>query len=106
MNITRIIEKIKNIFRKEEAEEDYVKACALCEFCTESPEEDGTVFTCEKYGKVEEDHVCRKFRYDLLKREPMQRRALPKLEFVSLDDEEEQKETKEETNENDSGKEI
>ena len=105
MNIKKIIEKIKNRFHKED-ETDYVKVCALCEFCTESPEEDGTVFTCEKYGKVEEDHSCRKFKYDLLKREPMARREMPKLEFVSLDDEEENEEPKEDTNENDTGKEI
>ena len=60
----------------------------------------------KKYGKVEEDHSCRKFKYDLLKREPMARREMPKLEFVSLDDDEENEEPKEDTNENDTGKEI
>ena len=108
VNIKQTIENIKNRFRKEN-ENDYAKVCALCEFCTESPDESGesTVFTCEKYGAVEEDHTCRKFRYDLLKREPLKRRALPTLEYVSLDDEEEEnEETKEVTNENESGKEI
>ena len=110
MNIKQTIENLKNRFRGEK-EDDYAKICALCEFCTESPDENGeaTVFTCEKYGTVEEDHTCRKFRYDLLKREPLQRRALPSLEFVSLDDDEENEEseeTKEVTNENESGKEI
>ena len=105
MNIKKIIENMKKRFGKED-ETDYMKVCALCEFCTETPEEDGTVFTCEKYGKVEEDHSCRKFRYDLLKRAPKARREMPKLEFVSLDDEEENEETKEDTNENDTGKEI
>ena len=48
------------------------RKCAFCEF--------GTVITfssgeeldmiCKKHGIVPRDHVCRCFRYDLLKREP------------------------------------
>lgn len=106
--IKKLIEKVKGLFCKKE-EEDYVRVCALCEFCSEAPDENGEniKYVCEKRGEVEEDFVCRKFKYDLLKREPMEKRELPKLEFVSLDDEEEKEEPNEEVkNENEPGKEI
>ena len=48
------------------------RKCAFCEFATmitlstgEQPD-----VICEKHGIVPRDHVCRSFRYDLLKREP------------------------------------
>ncbi len=48
------------------------RKCAFCEFATVialSTEEHPDMI-CEKHGIVPRDHVCRSFRYDLLKREP------------------------------------
>lgn len=48
------------------------RSCAFCEFATKvSLSTGGTPdMICEKHGLVRADHVCRSFRYDLLKREP------------------------------------
>ena len=61
------------------------KFCAFCEFETPSYGVDGDVI-CIKKGVVKEDFVCRRFRYDPLKRDPKQKPPLPELEAVSLDD--------------------
>ena len=48
------------------------RKCAFCEFgtlITLSTEEEPDII-CEKHGIVPRDHLCRNFRYDLLKREP------------------------------------
>lgn len=55
-------------------ETDVEKRCAFCEFGTVialSSKEAKDVI-CEKHGIVPKDHVCRSFRYDLLKREPQE----------------------------------
>ena len=48
------------------------KNCAFCEFGTvimlSTGEEPDII--CEKHGIVSRDHLCRSFRYDLLKRDP------------------------------------
>ena len=41
---------------------------------------------CEKRGVVHGDYVCRKFRYDLLKRSPKDKPGLGEFQAVSLDD--------------------
>lgn len=49
--------------------------CAFCELGTViklSTGEESDVI-CEKHGIVPRDHVCRSFRYDLLKREPVKK---------------------------------
>ena len=58
--------------RKTENEALIERCCAFCEFGTvitlSTGEEPNMI--CEKHGLVPRDHVCRSFRYDLLKREP------------------------------------
>lgn len=58
--------------KKTESEALIERACAFCEFATaitlSTGEEPDMI--CEKHGLVPRDHVCRSFRYDLLKREP------------------------------------
>ena len=46
--------------------------CAFCEFGTAIMLSTGAEpdIICEKHGIVPRDHLCRSFRYDLLKREP------------------------------------
>lgn len=48
------------------------RSCAFCEYATvitlSTGEEPDMI--CEKHGLVPRDHICRSFRYDLLKREP------------------------------------
>ena len=50
----------------------FERCCAFCEFATvitlSTGEEPDMI--CEKHGLVPRDHICRSFRYDLLKREP------------------------------------
>ena len=75
------------MFGKQTPEEkaELEKFCAFCEFGTPIPGVDGDVI-CIKKGVVKEDFVCRRFRYDPLKRDPKQKPPLPELEAVSLDD--------------------
>ncbi len=51
---------------------EITKCCALCEIGRLSP--DRSTVLCIKNGVMAKDDVCRKFRYDPLKREP----SLPK----------------------------
>ena len=67
---------------------DIVPACALCEYA--HPLSSGDELLCRKNGVVSADFVCRKFRYDLLKRTPARRVVPLSAEpLPSLDDEEE-----------------
>ena len=58
--------------KKTESEAMIERCCEYCEFATvitlSTGEEPDMI--CEKHGLVPRDHVCRSFRYDLLKREP------------------------------------
>jgi hypothetical protein len=51
------------------------RSCAFCEFGTviTLSSREKTDVICEKHGIVPRDHVCRNFRYDLLKREPQEK---------------------------------
>ena len=64
------------------------RLCAFCEYATPLPtadrEDDDMI--CEKRGVVHADYVCRKFRYDLLKRAPKDKPGLGEFQAVSLDD--------------------
>ena len=74
--------------KKTENDELIQRACAFCEFGTPirlSAEEEPDII-CEKHGIVKADHICRSFCYDLLKREPKEKRPFPKLSVISLDD--------------------
>ena len=61
------------------------KKCAFCEFGTvimlSTGEEPDVI--CEKHGIVSMDHLCRSFRYDLLKREPQ--KTAPKNPVAEMD---------------------
>lgn len=62
---------LKRSMREAEME----RSCAFCEFGTviALPAKEATDVICEKHGVVHKDHVCRSFRYDLLKREPQKK---------------------------------
>lgn len=68
--------------------ESIERACAFCEFATEISlsTETESDYICEKHGIVSAEHICRSFRYDLLKRDPKEKRPLPKMPVISLDD--------------------
>ncbi len=73
---------------KKKKEEIIERACAFCEFGTPIPNtaRECADVICPKKGIVSEDSVCRKFRYDPLKRNPKEKRPLPEMEVISLDD--------------------
>jgi len=58
--------------KKTESEALIERNCAHCEFGTviALPAKEDPDIICEKHGIVRRDHVCRHFRYDLLKRDP------------------------------------
>ena len=60
-------------------DKDIEENCAHCEKA--QPLADGDTMLCERSGVVSCGHVCRKFKYDPLKRIPPQ---TPKLEKVDL----------------------
>ena len=47
---------------------------------------EATDVICEKHGIVHKDHVCRSFRYDLLKREPKEK-PISEIQVISEKDE-------------------
>lgn len=74
--------------KKSERDESIERTCAFCEFATPIPLSTGEEpdIICEKHGIVGAEHCCRSFRYDLLKRSPKEKRPLPKMTVISLDD--------------------
>ncbi len=71
-----------------ESGETVERFCAYCEFALPLPTADGeeSDMICEKRGVVRADHVCGKFRYDLLKRAPKEKPSVPELVAVALDE--------------------
>lgn len=64
-------------------DDDLEHVCAFCEYGTPLPADmEGNVFVlCKKLGAVVRDtHICRRFSYDPLKREPGGVKVLPKTE--------------------------
>ncbi len=63
------------MFKRSVEEAEIEKNCAFCEFGTviALSSKEATDVICEKHGIVHKDHVCRSFRYDLLKREPQKK---------------------------------
>ena len=49
--------------------------CEYCAYGRRSP--DGETVLCEKKGIVTRDRVCRKYKYDILKRIPKRKAKLP-----------------------------
>ena len=72
--------------KKTQMEEyDITEVCANCEYAR-ALVSDGDML-CRFHGVVAEDHTCKKFRYDLLKRKPAKRNApLPSVPLPTLDD--------------------
>ncbi|MBR7161944.1 MAG: hypothetical protein IKD07_05965 [Clostridia bacterium] len=70
--------------KKSEQEAMIEKSCAFCELGTliVLSSEETTDVICEKHGIVPKDHICRSFRYDLLKREP-QEKSLSEIAVAS-----------------------
>ena len=62
--------------------------CAFCEYGMPLPSDmDGNVFVlCKKQGVVRDTHICRRFSYDPLKREPGCKPPLPEIEAVNIDE--------------------
>ena len=57
----------------------------ICRFCINATLiEDGEKIICSSKGEVEPFFTCRKFSYDLLKREPGKQPKLEPMEFVDL----------------------
>lgn len=72
------------MLKKSAKEANVEKCCAFCEFGTviAFSSKEATDVICEKHGIVHKDHVCRSFRYDLLKREP-QKKPLSEIAAAS-----------------------
>ena len=72
------------MFKRSMPEAGIEQRCAFCEFGTviALPSKEATDVICEKHGIVHKDHVCRSFRYDLLKREP-QKKPLSEIASAS-----------------------
>lgn len=49
--------------------------CEYCRYGRLSP--DGETVLCEKKGVVERDGTCRRYKYDILKRQPKRRPEMP-----------------------------
>ena len=58
------------------SDNDYVKICLFCENATLLRNNEGL---CKYNGVVCEDHSCKKYVYDPLKRQPMQSKSMPPL---------------------------
>lgn len=58
----------------------------MCRFCTRAkPIPYFGDMLCEKYGVVSEDHVCKKFRYNLLAREVRRKKEVDTTKFSAED---------------------
>ena len=61
-----------------------VEIAPKCEYCVHArPSPDGETVLCPKKGVVEKDSKCRKYKYDILKRQPKHK---PKLQEFSAED--------------------
>ncbi len=64
-------------------EYEITKACQYCELAQPLVNED--TMLCQKKGVVSAGHVCRKFKYDLLKRRPAPPMSVGRLELPEED---------------------
>jgi len=69
--------------RKNDEESDRPSVCRYCENASVLRCEDEML--CRIRGVVDAGYVCRKFRYDPLKRVPLPKRGLPGLDYVDID---------------------
>ena len=63
------------MFKKKDT--DYQRVCLFCENASVLPQ--GNEVLCRLRGVVSEDHSCRKFTYDPLKRRPAPKPEMPTL---------------------------
>lgn len=63
------------------AENEIAPKCEYCAHGRLSP--DGETVLCTKKGVVERDSCCRKYKYDILKRQPKRK---PKMQTFSTED--------------------
>ena len=73
----KMVIKLKKLLNKKSIS----PSCSYCEYGKLSP--DGETVLCKKKGIVEKDFSCRKFSYDVLKRQP--KRPLPLQKFNEED---------------------
>ncbi len=69
---------------KKPYENDPIPSCESCEFASPTPE--GTVYCHKKKKERDPDTKCHGYRYDLLKRDPLSRPTLPRLDPDLLGD--------------------
>lgn len=51
-----------------------------CEYCIHArPSPDGETVLCAKKGVMEKDSKCRKYKYDILKRQPKHKPKMPEF---------------------------
>lgn len=65
---------------------DTERVCALCEMASPAPSDsDGNeIVFCIKRGPVLAGGCCRKFKYDLLKRDPKRQNEKPEIEKIEI----------------------
>ena len=63
--------------KKKRDEEENIRCCALCEKARDC----GEYMECKIKGRVEKDHSCRKYSYDITKRVPRRALEMPKIEI-------------------------
>lgn len=68
--------------KKEKCSAELERYCKFCEKAASLSDPD--VMLCRKYGIVSAAHICRRFTYDPLKREPKIKQAPEKLEYVEI----------------------
>ncbi len=71
--------------RKSKTDED--DRPALCLYCENASRLRDSEMLCRLHGVVNEEHKCKKFAYDPLKRKPMRRRKPIPLDTIDLDKE-------------------
>ena len=69
-------------FKKKKNKEDNI--CRFCIYATLTDNDDKII--CSTHGEVGSHFTCRKFSYDLLKREPAKFRKLEPIEYVDIND--------------------
>ncbi len=56
----------------------------ICRFCVNAKIGDDDAVTCSIRGEVEPTFSCKRFSYDLLKREPGKIRKLEPMEYIDI----------------------
>ena len=70
------------MFFKKKNNEDNI--CGLC--VNGKLSKDGEIVTCSIKGEVDPFFTCRKFSYDILKRDPGKQRQIEPMEYININD--------------------